>query len=179
MTNSAKTLEDLLNRAKETRGFIAELSQKTGIKGPQLQRYITGKNVPGLDILDRIAKALGIDPWELIKPPGAEIAAHARPVSPAEALDALGIAGPMSARLASRLAALDALLSNPETLRKIDDMIKNELTPKRRNVGGGGVNNTYPTREERERDEKTPLHRHEPELKKVIPLDRKKTGGKA
>lgn len=69
MSNSAKTLLDFLGRKKEERGFIATLARDSEITAPQLQKYFTGKNVPSLEVLDRIAEAMNKEAWELIRPP--------------------------------------------------------------------------------------------------------------
>lgn len=44
-----------------------ELNRKTGISRNMIDRYLKGA-IPGLDIIEKIAEALNIKPWELIQP---------------------------------------------------------------------------------------------------------------
>lgn len=65
---------DLLSKKLEEACKVhpkVEIRRKTGFSGSQIDRYIERKSVPTLDNLDVIAKALGVAPWELIKPDNA------------------------------------------------------------------------------------------------------------
>ncbi len=68
MSQSAKHLLNLLRAATKPYGSISELARKAALKPPQLQRYLSGETSPSLETLDRLAEALGIHPWEMIKP---------------------------------------------------------------------------------------------------------------
>lgn len=46
---------------------ITELSKSTGITNANISNMIHGKTSPNLDTIERIAKALGVDAWELLK----------------------------------------------------------------------------------------------------------------
>jgi transcriptional regulator with XRE-family HTH domain len=43
-----------------------ELSKKSGLSRPMISRYLTGKTVPSLANIDALAKALSVEPWELL-----------------------------------------------------------------------------------------------------------------
>lgn len=44
------------------------LAGLSGISRPQITNYIRGNNVPGLDKVQKVAQALGTDPWKLLQP---------------------------------------------------------------------------------------------------------------
>lgn len=48
---------------------ITELSKMTGITNANISNMIHGKTSPNLDTIERIAKALKVAPWELLKDP--------------------------------------------------------------------------------------------------------------
>lgn len=58
-------IKRLMSENKETQ---TSLAQKTSIKQPQLNTYLTGKVVPKLDAIESIAKALGVEVWSLLRP---------------------------------------------------------------------------------------------------------------
>lgn len=68
MINSWEVAKKKMESLAETRGFKADLARRLNIGPSALQNYFDGKRTPGLDQLDRFASALGIQPWELIKP---------------------------------------------------------------------------------------------------------------
>lgn len=55
----------------ESRGFKADFARRLGVESSSIQCYFDGTRRPGLDLVDRFASALGIQPWELIKPSNA------------------------------------------------------------------------------------------------------------
>lgn len=62
-----------LKRVMSERGVnITELSKMTGITNANISNMIHGKTSPNLDTIERIAKALGVDAWELLKDADAE-----------------------------------------------------------------------------------------------------------
>lgn len=69
MANSTKALVKALETALAPRGAKAEFLRKTGMSPSSLAGYLKGENAASIDQLDRIADALGVDPWELLKPP--------------------------------------------------------------------------------------------------------------
>lgn len=71
MSNALEQLRKRLNLFCQKRGAKAEIRAKTGFSASQLDRYISGETVPGVDQLEKIAEALGVQPWELIKPEAA------------------------------------------------------------------------------------------------------------
>lgn len=71
MSKSAKVFQNYLKSWAEDRGFIADFARKMRVKPPIFYRYMSGETKPSLEQLDRIADALELQPWELIKPDGA------------------------------------------------------------------------------------------------------------
>ena len=51
---------------------ITELSKMTGITNANISNMIHGKTSPNLDTLERIATALGVESWELLKDKGVD-----------------------------------------------------------------------------------------------------------
>lgn len=70
MPKSLNLIKNRLSGYFKERGAKAEIRKKTGFSGSQLDRYISGESDLGVEQLDRLAEALGIQPWELIKPDG-------------------------------------------------------------------------------------------------------------
>lgn len=68
MTNSWETVLKKLNYLAETRGFKADLARRLGVHPSVVQNYLEGNRTPGIEFIDRFAAAVGIQPWELIKP---------------------------------------------------------------------------------------------------------------
>ena len=57
-----------LKRIMTERGVnITELSKLTGITNANISNMIHGKTSPNLDTIERIANALGVDSWELLR----------------------------------------------------------------------------------------------------------------
>lgn len=57
-----------LKRIMVERGLnITELAKLTGITNANISNMIHGKTSPNLDTLDRLANALGVETWELLK----------------------------------------------------------------------------------------------------------------
>lgn len=57
-----------LKRVMAERGLnITELAKLTGITNANISNMIHGKTSPNLDTIERIAKAIGIEPWELLR----------------------------------------------------------------------------------------------------------------
>jgi transcriptional regulator with XRE-family HTH domain len=53
-------------------GRIAEVVRKTGLSRRVLEKWRDGESSPSIENLERLADALGVQPWELIKPDGAQ-----------------------------------------------------------------------------------------------------------
>lgn len=60
-----------LENLAKTRGFKADLARRMGMGKSALQNYFDNNRTPGLDMIDKIAAALGVQAWELIKPSNA------------------------------------------------------------------------------------------------------------
>ena len=59
-----------LKRVMSERGVnITELSKMTGITNANISNMIHGKTSPNLDTIERIADALGVEAWTLLKSP--------------------------------------------------------------------------------------------------------------
>lgn len=59
-----------LKRLMSERGVnITELAKMTGIANANISNMIHGKASPNLETMKRIAKALNIEPWVLLKEP--------------------------------------------------------------------------------------------------------------
>lgn len=57
-----------LKRVMSERGInITELAKLTGITNANISNMIHGKTSPNLDTIERIANALGVDAWELLR----------------------------------------------------------------------------------------------------------------
>lgn len=56
--------------ATENRG-VAEFARKVGVDRKTVEAWKKGA-YPGVDIIGKIAETLGMEPWELLKPPGAD-----------------------------------------------------------------------------------------------------------
>lgn len=68
--SSAKLMAAKLNDLILSKAISkAELCRSSEISRPQLDDYLAGKHVPRLDVLDRIARAVGFAPAELIHDP--------------------------------------------------------------------------------------------------------------
>jgi transcriptional regulator with XRE-family HTH domain len=50
-----------IRKEREARGWsLGELARRTGMQAPNLSRLETGKHVPSLDTLERVAEVLGV-----------------------------------------------------------------------------------------------------------------------
>ena len=59
-----------LKRVMSERGVnITELSKVCGITNANISNMLHGKTSPNLDTIERLAKALGVAAWELLKEP--------------------------------------------------------------------------------------------------------------
>lgn len=68
MNNSAILAIEKLRKLLNPRGAKAEFCRKTGMARGLLDAYLAGNSKPGLDQIDKFAEALGVQPWDLIKP---------------------------------------------------------------------------------------------------------------
>jgi transcriptional regulator with XRE-family HTH domain len=68
MSKSADLFKKELAHRLRKRGAQTELFKATGIGLSSINGYMSGKNSPTLEQIDRIAEALGVEPWEMIKP---------------------------------------------------------------------------------------------------------------
>ncbi|MGD9713529.1 MAG: helix-turn-helix domain-containing protein [Thermomicrobiales bacterium] len=46
----------------------AELARRMEVVGPYVHQYLSGRNCPGFDVVERFARALEIDPSRLVSP---------------------------------------------------------------------------------------------------------------
>ncbi len=63
---SEKALNSIKSALKKSNKSIYWLAKETGISYSLLHSYVAGKREPGLDNLFKIARALGLNPKELI-----------------------------------------------------------------------------------------------------------------
>lgn len=66
--NSPKALIRYLSSRLSEHGARADFCRKSGISRAALEFWLASDRIPRLDQLDRIAAALGVQPWELLKP---------------------------------------------------------------------------------------------------------------
>lgn len=72
MANSLKTFIERVNlELKERKMAAGALAEDAGLFPGQLSLYLKGKKKPSMETIDKISKALGIKPWDMIKPHGA------------------------------------------------------------------------------------------------------------
>jgi DNA-binding XRE family transcriptional regulator len=84
-----------VNRLRNARGMTQEeLAAAAGMKQPRIAEIERGDANPKLETLTRLAIALGVEPWQLLVPTPAPVAAGS--------VDALGSAGAAEAVLAGR-----------------------------------------------------------------------------
>jgi transcriptional regulator with XRE-family HTH domain len=72
-----ETLKKKLSSATRARGVKADIRRQGGFSGSQLDGYINGTASPVLEQLDRLAAALGVEAWELIRPESEDDRDHA------------------------------------------------------------------------------------------------------
>jgi transcriptional regulator with XRE-family HTH domain len=67
MTSSAQVFSRNVERLRQAQGLqIKELAEKAGMLPQQLSKYLKGRAVPGLEVVDRVAKALKTSPSSLL-----------------------------------------------------------------------------------------------------------------
>lgn len=99
----SKALEPLAKRLKaatEGRGRKAEFCRAIGMSASQVDGYIAGRNQPNLAVLERLAEHWGVQPWELIRPAGAQ-------ATPARAPALSQLLSPAGLRLLDLISAMD------------------------------------------------------------------------
>ena len=62
----AKFREKVLAALEQRDWSQSELARKMGITRSVVSQYLTGRIVPGLDVVEKFAGALEIDPWNLV-----------------------------------------------------------------------------------------------------------------
>lgn len=104
MSKASEIFASSLNRELSGYGSIAKFCRDTGFSRNAVEAWLSGDSSPTVANLDRIAEALDLEPWELIKPEGAD---------QERAVEALGQAAAaltgLSPARAAILAALPAL----------------------------------------------------------------------
>ncbi len=125
--NPSELFKKYLNNALNVRKCITKsaLAKASGISRSQIDDYLGGRN-PTIESLGKIAKALDVQPWELIKPENAigTPTPIARGLSPLDALKIVEKAlkegqesAPIPADILSALSnADDELLSDVRTI---------------------------------------------------------------
>lgn len=58
--------EKLVQAMAEAHLTNTELANKMGVSRQYVGEYLSGRRSPGLDVLERFAAALEVDPWNLI-----------------------------------------------------------------------------------------------------------------
>lgn len=86
MSKSFELLQKRLLTEAKSHGRIANIARETGVSRVTLDRWIAGESIPSLENLDRVAAALGENPWDLLKPVNNPVA------TPAAVLSALAVA---------------------------------------------------------------------------------------
>lgn len=79
MTKATETLAKYLKKALDKHGAKAELARKSGVHPNSIDSYVDLKTSPTLEQIERMANALGVQPWELIRPNGASPTAEFSP----------------------------------------------------------------------------------------------------
>lgn len=70
MGNSWELLRKRLLLLRDHHGAVAEFCRKTGLNRQTVENWLDGKSAAGIENLDRIAGALGREPWQLLAPTG-------------------------------------------------------------------------------------------------------------
>lgn len=114
----------LLTLSKK-RGFQSELARNIGVHVNLIQKYVKGETVPGFDQVDKIAEALGLQAWELIKPDGAT----PTPKEPgnAELLEAMSKLQARIKELEAKLPASPLIENKPVIIQGGDADVRNDL----------------------------------------------------
>ena len=72
MPNLAECLAKNLEAARLKLGLKRiELAERAGVSQSKMTRYLDGKQKPNIETIERLAEGLGMQPWELLQPPGA------------------------------------------------------------------------------------------------------------
>jgi len=69
---SAELLVNVIEKKVKPYGAASEFCRKTGISRTALEKWLKRQSIPTLNTLDKIAEAEALEPWQLIKPDGAE-----------------------------------------------------------------------------------------------------------
>ncbi len=88
----SNTLDLLIKRLKpdlSEHGAVSKFCRKTGFSRTAVDKWLKGMSAPTVDSLDQIAEALGIQPWELIRPEGALPTPQPVPPTVTELLDVI------------------------------------------------------------------------------------------
>ncbi len=73
MKSSLRIAQFRLRESMQARGWNGkELAARAKMTPPQFSRILTGKTSPGLDVLDRLSKALSVPTWSLLQSPQGE-----------------------------------------------------------------------------------------------------------
>lgn len=76
MAKSPNLIRDRLAKVFDSKRMTkAEFLRRAGFSSSLLETYLKGDSVPGLEALDRIAAAIGDEPWTLIMPAGEDVVA--------------------------------------------------------------------------------------------------------
>ena len=122
MSNGAESFRKVISDwVKARHGSIEWLSEKAGVSRTTIQSWRDGSSTPTLTSLDAVAAALGVEPWELIKPRGAGDTLRVDIADVLTALSALG---------SDRLLAISRLNeAQRNSLALVLDHIGDELPP--------------------------------------------------
>jgi transcriptional regulator with XRE-family HTH domain len=117
-------LRKRLLELRERHGGVAEFCRKSGFNRQSVENWLDGESVPGLDSLDRIARALDVSPAALISDPAQ--APWAR--IPGDVVDGLSRCEPHQIEMIrqqlvifARNRELEARLSAHESVEEIGD----------------------------------------------------------
>lgn len=90
-SKSREAFRKALERAVEPHGAVSRLARESGLSRATIDKWLRDESTPTLDNLDAVAGALGVIPWELIKPEraGAEASQPPERLDGAEALRSL------------------------------------------------------------------------------------------
>lgn len=72
MIDVANLLLRRLREAVEPHGAVSEFCRKTRLPRKTVDNWLIGRSLPSLENLETIATGLGVAPWQLLKPEGAE-----------------------------------------------------------------------------------------------------------
>ena len=72
VSKSWDLLRKRMNEKLAPHGAVSEFCRVTGFSRQGVDKWLGGETIPSMDKIDKIAEALGLQPWELIKPQGAD-----------------------------------------------------------------------------------------------------------